>query len=89
MHIKNISSIIKHPLVSEKAMMLLEQQGTLQIIVDIRANKSDIKRAVESLYGFEVSRVNTMITSDGNKKAILSFIQADAAHEIASRMGVY
>jgi len=81
--------IIHYPVVSEKAMMMLENEGKLQFIVDVRATKEDVKKEVEKLYGFEVASVNIMITSKGKKKAIVSFVEADAAHEIASRIGIY
>lgn len=81
--------VIGHPFVSEKATILLEEQGKLQMIVDVRATKQDIKRAIESMYEFKVKAVNTMLTPDGKKKAIITFEQSDAAHEIASRIGVF
>jgi len=81
--------IIEHPVVSEKAMMMLEKEGRLQFIVDIRATKDDVKKEVERLYGFEVASVNIMITPKGKKKAIVSFVEPDAAQEIASRIGIY
>jgi len=81
--------VIGYPFVSEKATILLEEQGKLQMIVDVRATKQDIKRAIESMYGFKVKAVNTMLTPDGKKKAIITFEQSDAAHEIASRIGVF
>ncbi|HIH69359.1 50S ribosomal protein L23 [Methermicoccus shengliensis] len=81
--------VIGYPFVSEKATILLEEQGKLQMIVDVRATKQDIKRAIESMYEFKVKAVNTMVTPDGKKKAIITFEQSDAAHEIASRIGVF
>jgi len=81
--------VIGYPFVSEKATILLEEQGKLQMIVDVRATKQDIKRAIESMYEFEVKAVNTMLTPDGKKKAIITFERSDAAHEIASRIGVF
>lgn len=47
--------IIHYPVVSEKAMMMLENEGKLQFIVDVRATKEDVKKEVEKLYGFFVT----------------------------------
>ncbi|MFZ1896791.1 50S ribosomal protein L23, partial [Methanoregula sp.] len=40
-------STLKHPFVTEKAMVLLENENKLQFLVDNRATKQDIKRAIE------------------------------------------
>jgi len=81
--------IIDYPFVSEKATIVLEEQGKLHVIVDVRATKDDIRRAVEQMYEFNVKSVNTMLTPNGKKKAIITFEQSGAAHEIASRIGVF
>lgn len=80
---------VGYPFVSEKATIILEEQGKLQMIVNVKATKADIKRAIEEMYEFEVKSVNTMLTPDGKKKATITFVQSDAAHEIASRIGVF
>ena len=52
-------SILKKPLVTEKVSSLNEK-GKYGFIVDIKANKVQIKQAVEKQYGVNVERVNTM-----------------------------
>ena len=42
--------IIKKPLISEKDFELIEKENKLVIEVDIRANKHQIKEAIERLY---------------------------------------
>ena len=80
-------SVIKYPFVTEKAMIHMEED-TLQIIVDTRANKTQIKNEVAKMYGFPVRSVRTMSTMKGTKKALVSFDEVDAAHEIATRLGL-
>ena len=80
-------SSIHYPFVTEKAMMLLED-NKLQFIVDTRANKKQIVEDVEKLYGFKVKSVRTMTTMKGLKKAILIFDQHETAYEIATRIGL-
>ena len=82
-----MKDVIQYPFITEKAMNLMEE-GKLQVIVDIRANKQQIKKDIEALYGFEVLSVNTMTTMNGQKKAIIKFKKSDAAHEIATRLGL-
>jgi large subunit ribosomal protein L23 len=51
-------SILKSPLVTEK-ISSLNEKGKYGFIVDARANKVEIKNAVEKQYGVNVERVNT------------------------------
>jgi archaeal ribosomal protein L23 len=78
---------VKYPFITEKAMLHMED-SKLQIIVDFRANKHQIKTDVEELYGFKVVNVRTMTTMKGLKKAIITFEKPDAASEIATRLGL-
>ena len=80
-------SSINYPFVTEKAMMLLDQ-NKLQFIVDPRSNKKQIAEDVEKLYGFKVKSVRTMTTMKGTKKAVLTFEDPESAHEIATRIGL-
>jgi len=52
-------SVLKKPLVTEK-VSALNEKGKYGFIVDGRANKVEIKKAVEKQYGVNVERVNTM-----------------------------
>ena len=52
-------SILKSPLVTEK-ISSLNEKGKYGFIVDITANKVEIKNAVEKMYGVNVSKVNTL-----------------------------
>lgn len=52
-------SVLKKPLVTEKVSSLNEK-GKYGFIVDINANKVEIKKAVEKQYGVNVASVNTM-----------------------------
>lgn len=80
-------SIIKYPLNTESAMRCIEQHNTLVFICDSRANKQQIRKAVETLYGVEVDRCNTLIRPDGLKKAFCR-LSADAdAMETAGKIG--
>lgn len=50
-------SIIKHPLTTESAMKKIEDNNTLVFIVDILANKPQIKAAVKKMYDVEIQKV--------------------------------
>ena len=59
-------SILKRPLVTEKVSSLNEK-GKYGFIVELTANKVEIKNAVEKMYGVNVERVNTLSVM-GKKK---------------------
>ncbi|AZA59003.1 MULTISPECIES: 50S ribosomal protein L23 [Chryseobacterium] len=54
-------SVIIKPVISEKANYLTDLRGTYSFLVDTKANKIQIKKAVEAAYGVKVADVNTMI----------------------------
>lgn len=59
--------VLKSPLVTEK-ISALNEKGKYGFIVDARANKVEIKLAVEKQYGVNVESVNT-INVMGKQKA--------------------
>ena len=69
--------ILKKPVVTEKMNRITEKQPRYGFIVDKRANKIDIKKAVESMYSVNVESVNTMVfrgksKSRGTKTGVVS-----------------
>ena len=56
---KDPRDILIAPVVSEKSYSLLDQ-GKYTFIVDPRANKTEIKIAVERVFGVKVDSVNTL-----------------------------
>lgn len=66
---KNSADIIKKVLLSEKGMILSEEQNKYMFSVAMDANKVEIKRAVEELFSVRVMAVNTM-RRKGKKKRL-------------------
>jgi large subunit ribosomal protein L23 len=56
---KNPRDVLLAPVVSEKSYGLLDE-GKYTFIVDPKANKTEIKVAVESVFGVKVASVNTI-----------------------------
>lgn len=52
--------ILKKPLLTEKVTKLTEKLNRYAFKVDTRANKIQIKGAIETMYGVNVEAVNTM-----------------------------
>lgn len=53
--------ILIKPLVTEKMTQMAERFNRYGFMVDRRATKPQIKKAIESLYSVEVAYVNTMV----------------------------
>ncbi|WP_028777701.1 50S ribosomal protein L23 [Shimazuella kribbensis] len=56
---KDPRDIIRRPIVTEASTALMEE-GKYVFEVDIRANKYQIRQALETIFGVKVDRVNTM-----------------------------
>lgn len=80
--------IIYHPHMSEKSVALIERENKIVFIVNRKANKKQIKEAVEKLFEVKVERVNTEITFKGEKKAFIKIKSPARAIDIATKLGI-
>jgi len=55
------SDILIRPVLSEKVNKLTEKFNRYTFIVNRKANKLEIKKAVEEFYGIQVQEVNTLV----------------------------
>lgn len=62
------SEIIKRPIITEKSMLLVEEQNKYTFSVDKRANKVQIKKAVEELFNVKVTKVHKIKTAPKKKR---------------------
>ena len=80
--------VIKCPLTTESAMKKIEDHNTLVFLCDVRANKRQIKDAVNEMYGIKCEKVNTLIRPDGVKKAYVRLTSEQDALDTANRIGI-
>ncbi|MEA3190669.1 MAG: large subunit ribosomal protein [Thermoplasmata archaeon] len=80
--------VLLHPMVTEKTMMLMDRNNSLEFLVRRTATKPQIKAAVEELFSCQVDEVNTRITKDG-KRAVVKFGGETSAEDIGMRIGVF
>ena len=59
--------VLIKPIITEKAEMLSETRGKYSFVVERRANKLEIKKAVEDMYSVNVAAVNTMVMPGKSK----------------------
>ncbi len=57
----NPSQVLIKPVLSEKANKQAEKSNRYTFVVDRKANKLEIKKAIESFYGVQVEAVNTSV----------------------------
>ena len=56
---KNVYDIIKRPVITEQSMENVADKKYV-FMVDINANKTEIKAAVEEVFGVKVAKINTV-----------------------------
>jgi large subunit ribosomal protein L23 len=81
-------SIILYPLMTESASIMVEKENKLVFAVNLKAGKSDVKKAIEQLYEVRVDKVNIQITPNGEKKAYVKLNPEFKAADIAIKLGI-
>ena len=73
--------ILQKPVLTEKAAVLTEKSNRYTFQCDHRANKLQIKAAIETMYGVTVDAVNTIVIVGKNKtrSTKTGFVQGRAA----------
>ncbi|MGI6781734.1 MAG: 50S ribosomal protein L23 [Acholeplasmataceae bacterium] len=88
--------IIKEPIITEKSMQLVESNNSYTFVVDKKANKVEIKKAIESIFDVTVVSVRTINVvpkkkrmgqyegyTSGYKKAIVKLVDGDSIEAFA------
>lgn len=81
-------NILKYPLATEKAVRLMERENKLLFVVDMKAKKDEIKKAVEKNFDVKVDKVNTFVTNRGEKRAYVKLNSNNPAIDIMTRLGL-
>ncbi|MCD6431708.1 50S ribosomal protein L23 [Candidatus Bathyarchaeota archaeon] len=80
--------VILYPVMTEAASLLVESENKLVFIVNMKATKHEIKKAVEELYDVKVEKVNLLITPKGQKKAFVKLHPDYKAVDVAIKLGI-
>lgn len=80
--------VVMYPLMTEVASRILEAENKLVFIVNLKASRSDVRRAVEELYEVRVEKVNVAITPKGLKKAFVKLRPEYKAVDVAIKLGI-
>ena len=75
------------PIVTEKAVMMIESQNILTFKLDKNQTKPQIKKEIEELFEIKVEKVKTLIR--GNQKyAYVKLNKKFLAIDIATKLGI-
>jgi large subunit ribosomal protein L23 len=55
------ADVLVRPVITEKVNGQMEKSGTYTFVISKRANKLEVKKAVEEFYGVKVEDVNTCV----------------------------
>ena len=83
-----LDNVLKYPLATEKAVREMEKLNKLLFVVDLKANKSEIKIAVEKMFEVKVDKVNTVLTNKGEKRAYVTLNAASPAIDVMTKLGL-
>ncbi|XP_071068713.1 large ribosomal subunit protein uL23-like [Dasypus novemcinctus] len=81
-------AIIKFSLTTESAVRKVEDNKPLVFIMDVKANKHQIKQVAKKLYDIDVAKVNTLVRPDRDKKAHVLLAPYYDALDIANKIGI-
>jgi large subunit ribosomal protein L23 len=84
----NVDEVISYPLMTESASVMVERDNKLIFIVNLKAGKADVRRAVEELYEVKVRKINLLITPQGLKKAFVKLTPEFKASDVAIKLGI-
>lgn len=62
-----LADVLVRPVITEKVNNQIERSGRYTFVVDKKANKLEVKTAVEEFYGVKVNNVNTIVVPGKNK----------------------
>ena len=75
------------PLVTEKAVMLIESQNVLTFKLELNATKEQIKKEIEELFEVKVDNVRTM-SRNSKKYAYVKLKKEFPAIDVATKLGM-
>ncbi|MCK9292807.1 MAG: 50S ribosomal protein L23 [archaeon] len=80
--------VVEYPVITEKAVDLISTANRLTFIVNKKANKKEIKEAVEKMYAVKVKSVNVLLDRKNRKKALVTLAKTSNAQDVANKLGV-
>ena len=77
---------LMYPIATEKAINMIERNNVVTYMVDIRSNKSQIKKEFEDTFKVKVDKVNVEIEPKNRKRAYIKISSQFKASDIALKL---
>jgi large subunit ribosomal protein L23 len=75
------------PLVTEKAVRLIESENVLIFEIDKRISKTEIKKQIEEMFKVKIESINTLIKKN-KKYAYIKLNKDNPAIDVATKLGL-
>ncbi len=80
--------VVFYPLVTEKAVNMIDSENKITFVVSDKANKKSVKEVIQKAYNVKVDAINIIRDRKGRKKAIIRLSKENKAQDLATKMGV-
>jgi large subunit ribosomal protein L23 len=80
--------VVLYPLITEKAVNMIDTENKLTFIVADKTNKKEVKQIIEKAYEVKVEKINIIRDMKGRKKAIIKLKKEFKAQDLATKLGV-
>ncbi len=80
--------VVLYPLITEKAVNMIDTENKLTFIVADKTNKKEVKQIIEKAYEVKVEKINIIRDRKGRKKAIIKLKKEFKAQDLATKLGV-
>jgi len=75
------------PVVTEKAVMMIEAQNVLTFDADKKMTKEEIKKEIENLFKVKIEKIRTLVKKN-RKYAYIKLKKEFPAIDIATKLGI-
>ena len=79
---------VQYPLLTEKAVSIIDKENKITFIVDRNATREEVKKEVEDRFGVKVDKINMMITPKSQKKAVVRLAKEYSAQDLATHLNI-
>ncbi len=79
-------NVLLYPVATEKAINMVERDNVITYVVDMRANKKEIKEVFEKMFNVKVAKVSTENSPKNVKKAFIKLDKSFKASDIALKL---
>ena len=75
------------PIVTEKAVMMIERENVLTFGVGRNESKTEIKKEIEEMFGVKIEGIRSLI-KNGKKYVYVKLNAKDPAIDVATKLGL-